>query len=155
MRFSSRLCLLHTPLPIHLLLFSVNLPIETLNIPRSKFHIHFPFPGSFQTIRPIPRLYVTFRNFFLTVRSCLSLVQPPNWRGHPLLNVRDCLFSIFTATPLIWWRSPPSATRGQGDRDAGSNMVSTAYISPVLQHYVNVATLWAVRNLEAQISSES
>jgi hypothetical protein len=31
---------------------------------------------------------------------------------HLFLAVRDCLFSIFSATPHIWRPSPPSATRG-------------------------------------------
>jgi len=67
--------------------------VETPNIPCSKSHIHTPSPLSFQSIRPNPRSYVTFRNkLFFTVRSCWPLSQPPSWKtrlvGRQLLLIQ-------------------------------------------------------------------
>jgi hypothetical protein len=50
--------------------FSEPCPVEIPSIPRSKSHIHFPLPRSFQSIRLDPRPCVTFYNklFFMVTK---------------------------------------------------------------------------------------
>jgi hypothetical protein len=69
---------------------------------------------SFQSIRPILRPFVTFRNVFLFYGGKLLAPRPtPKLDGHPFSAVRDCLVNIFAATLHIWRPSPPSATWGR------------------------------------------
>jgi hypothetical protein len=53
-------------------------PIEAPNIPRSKSPVHFLCLRSFQSIRPSPRSFVTFRNVFLFFYGGELLAPPPN-----------------------------------------------------------------------------
>jgi len=93
-------------LPVHLL-FSVNLPIETPDIPCSKSHIHFPLLTSFSKVRPIQRPCLSFRNK-LFCGGCYPHAQSPNWRAALYRLSRYCLFCIFAATLRICRPSPPS-----------------------------------------------
>jgi hypothetical protein len=76
---------------------------------------HFPCLRSFQSIRPILRPFVTFRNVLIFFYGGELLAPRPTTKleGHPLSAVRDCLLNIFAATLHIWRPSTPSATWGR------------------------------------------
>jgi hypothetical protein len=58
-------------------------------------------------LNPDPWQVFMIRNktISFTVRSCRYLALPPKQEDHPLLDFRDCLFNIFTATLHIGGRS--------------------------------------------------
>jgi hypothetical protein len=65
-------------LPIHLLLFSVNLPVQTPDILYTKLHTYFPSHSSLQRIRSSLTLCVTFRNMLelLDLRTTPEVRDP-------------------------------------------------------------------------------
>jgi hypothetical protein len=73
--------------------------VETPNIPCSKSHIHTPSPLSFQSIRPNPRSYVTFRNkLFYYGEELLAPRSTPRLEDHPL--------SVVATAHSIYWQLP-------------------------------------------------
>jgi hypothetical protein len=58
---------------------------------------------------------VTFRNKLFLYGELLAPRPTSKMKDHPLLAVRHCLFSTFSATLKIWGPSPPSGTRGERD----------------------------------------
>jgi hypothetical protein len=76
----------------------------------AKSHIHFAVLTLCQTIRPVPRLCVVFRNKY---RVLWWGVISPKLNDNPLSDVQDYLFNIFAATLYIWRPSPLSASRGR------------------------------------------
>jgi hypothetical protein len=103
---------MRTTFPAHLL----RLDLICLMISRDEYklctksHIHFPVLTLYQTIRPVPRLCVVFRNKY---RVLWWGVVSPKLKDNPLSDVQDCLFNIFAATLYIWRPSPLSASRGR------------------------------------------
>jgi hypothetical protein len=78
-------------------------PLHTSNFPSIKSHIQFLPPG--------PRLHVIFRSELIFYGEELLASRPtPKLQGHPLSDIRDCLFSIFAAALHTWRASPQSAT---------------------------------------------
>jgi len=79
-----------------------------------KSHVLFWLFRSCQKICPGPRGFETFRNTLFFLRCGVVGPMPiPKLVGHPLSDVRDCLFNIFAATLHIWGRSSPSAVWGR------------------------------------------
>jgi hypothetical protein len=64
-------------------------------IPITKYHVLFPLLRSCQRISPDLRCFETFHNKLVFSGDRLLA---PTLEDHPLSAVRDCLFSIFTAT---------------------------------------------------------
>jgi hypothetical protein len=65
-----------------------------------KSHIHFPCLRSFQSIRPIPRPFVTFRNVFLLLRwGVVSPPPNPQAGGPPLVGCPRLLIQYIRSYP--------------------------------------------------------
>lgn len=58
--------------------------------------------------KPSTRIYETFRNILFSYNELLLAFRLTKLEDHPLSAVRDCLFSLVTATLRIWWPSPTS-----------------------------------------------
>jgi hypothetical protein len=67
-----------------LLLFSMNLSVEALDVQCSKSHIHFLVLSSWQRIRPFPRLFCIFNNKFNFYDG--GVLSP-----HPSAKLKGCL----------------------------------------------------------------
>jgi hypothetical protein len=81
----------------------------------TKSHKHLPVLSLCQTIHPVPRLCIMFRNkhWVLWWGGLLAHRTIAKLEDHPLSAVCDCLFNIFVATLYIWRLSPLSPTRGR------------------------------------------
>ena len=91
----------HIPLPEY-----PSWPIQTPNIPSTKFHVSFPLLRSYQRISPGPRPFWMISNMIHFYGEEILVLRPnPKLEGHSLSAVRDCLFNIFAATLHIGGRS--------------------------------------------------
>jgi hypothetical protein len=88
---------------ILLITFQRTWPIETPDIPSSKYHVHFPLLRSLQKIHPSSRPWVTFGNMLVfMVASYWPLTQPQSLTTHCLLSISEN--SIYLQLPLHVWR---------------------------------------------------
>jgi hypothetical protein len=79
----------------------------------------FSLLGSCQRIHPRLRPRVAFRNVMVFCSEGLLASRiTPKAGEQPLLAVRDCLFSTFTATLRTWLSSQPSKTQRRHETSA-------------------------------------
>jgi len=119
--------------------------METPNLPCSKPHTHFLLPRSFQRIRPIPRLCVTFHNKLVSYSEEFLVSRPtPKLEDHPLSalrNLRTC-HAVVTETHLTWDNSFLFIFMFYEMKSWRDNMLFPK--RALVLHILNLTVLWKV-----------